>query len=382
MNESSSNNQPFPPPPPPSNDRNNTKNPPVTNRRQLYMNSRMRTASSGSTRGAFGLMPVDASAHDPEDIFQRQQQAQQHRHIHINAVVDPLAGGGNGTSGNKGVNVSSSSSPGETINRNTGKNVAQIARDAMMKNDEEWGASQPPSGRSQNRSHRSNYGGTHNSNNQAYPGPPRSSQQMNATYRQQLNEMNMKNGYTWEQLPQPPSQYSINQSNRYKSNESSLNYSYPTIGGESDMYYLQAGKLNAYGGVNVPPVDTKHLDPGPPGPARGDNQDKSLDSGSSYYSGSEYEEESPLSWYQYLVWNEQEPEFTSVQQSVWAVLIGIMMGFFTAMWGELIEWCVEFTWKTVPEYLLEKGIFTDLDGPRPLPYYMIVCPAVFGGVSF
>ena len=53
----------------------------------------------------------------------------------------------------------------------------------------------------------------------------------------------------------------------------------------------------------------------------------------------------------------------------------------TAFWSDLVEFCVDFVWKDIPEMLYELGLFTDLDGPRPLPHYMWVCPAFFGGVS-
>jgi len=81
-----------------------------------------------------------------------------------------------------------------------------------------------------------------------------------------------------------------------------------------------------------------------------------------------------------LFYDEENPEFTSLQQFSWAVLIGVFMGVMTAKWADLVEWSVEFVWKEIPEFLLEKGIFTELDGSFPLPYYMIICPALFGGV--
>jgi len=85
------------------------------------------------------------------------------------------------------------------------------------------------------------------------------------------------------------------------------------------------------------------------------------------------------SFYEHFFYNNHE--FTTLQQNVWATLIGAMMGVMTALWGWAIELCVDFVWETVPEALLEWGIFTDLDGARPLPHYMWVCPAFFGGVS-
>ena len=80
-----------------------------------------------------------------------------------------------------------------------------------------------------------------------------------------------------------------------------------------------------------------------------------------------------------VVYDPTNPEFTSLQQFTWSVLIGIFFGISTALWGQTIERLVEFIWKDIPEQLLEWGIFTGLDGPRPLPHYMWVCPAIFGG---
>lgn len=82
-----------------------------------------------------------------------------------------------------------------------------------------------------------------------------------------------------------------------------------------------------------------------------------------------------------VFYDHTKPEFTSLQQSSWAVLIGIFMGFLTAVWGMTVEYLVEFFWSTLPEYLLEQGIFTGLDGHLPLPHYMWICPTIFGGVS-
>jgi len=76
----------------------------------------------------------------------------------------------------------------------------------------------------------------------------------------------------------------------------------------------------------------------------------------------------------------ENPEFTSLQQNAWAVVLGIFMGIFTAKWGEVIEFCVEIVWTKIPEKLLEWGIFTDLNGSFPLPHYVWICPALTGGV--
>eukprot|EP00980_Cylindrotheca_fusiformis_P009914 scaffold2194_cov130-Cylindrotheca_fusiformis.AAC.10 len=81
-----------------------------------------------------------------------------------------------------------------------------------------------------------------------------------------------------------------------------------------------------------------------------------------------------------LLYNPVYPEFTSLQQFCWAVLIGILMGFYTAAWKSLIEYCVMLVWKDLPEKLLEWGVFTSLDGRFPIYHYMWICPCVMGGV--
>jgi hypothetical protein len=83
-----------------------------------------------------------------------------------------------------------------------------------------------------------------------------------------------------------------------------------------------------------------------------------------------------------IFYDSEKPEFTTAQQTTWAVLIGFFMGIFTALWNIALETSVEFVWVKIPGYLLKKGIFTDLDGWLPLPHYMWMCPAIFGGVSF
>jgi len=82
----------------------------------------------------------------------------------------------------------------------------------------------------------------------------------------------------------------------------------------------------------------------------------------------------------HYLFNPISPEFTSLQQFCWAVIIGIFMGFYTAAWKKLIEEGVEFMWKDLPEALLDWGFFTDLDGHFPLYHYMWLCPAFWGGL--
>jgi H+/Cl- antiporter ClcA len=80
-----------------------------------------------------------------------------------------------------------------------------------------------------------------------------------------------------------------------------------------------------------------------------------------------------------VLYNPVYPEFTSLQQFSWAVILGIFMGVYTALWKALIEGCVDFMWKDVPERLLVWGFFTDLNGSFPVYHYMWIVPALFGG---
>jgi hypothetical protein len=85
--------------------------------------------------------------------------------------------------------------------------------------------------------------------------------------------------------------------------------------------------------------------------------------------------------FRHVLYNPEFPEFTSLQQFSWAVILGILMGIYTAVWKNIIEKCVDFTWQTIPGKLLQWGVFTDLDGSFPLPHYMWIAPSIFGGVS-
>lgn len=82
----------------------------------------------------------------------------------------------------------------------------------------------------------------------------------------------------------------------------------------------------------------------------------------------------------WLFYNPFYPEFTSLQQFCWAVVLGVFMGIFTAGWKLLIDACVEFTWKTFPKKLLQWGFFTDLNGAFPLYHYMWITPGVLSGI--
>jgi H+/Cl- antiporter ClcA len=82
----------------------------------------------------------------------------------------------------------------------------------------------------------------------------------------------------------------------------------------------------------------------------------------------------------HVFYNPREPEFTSLQQFSWAVVIGVVMGVYVSFWKSLIEGGVDFMWKTLPAELLRLGVFTDIHGSFPLYHYMWICPAVWGGI--
>ena len=107
------------------------------------------------------------------------------------------------------------------------------------------------------------------------------------------------------------------------------------------------------------------------------NDDWASECESSQYTVSD---EKFMFWKTYF-YDPANPEFTSRQQTSWAVILGVIMGLFTAIWSDFIEWCIEVTWVKIPKLLLHLGLFTDLDGYFPLPHYMWVCPAIYGGVS-
>jgi hypothetical protein len=335
------------------------------NRRQVF-SSRMRTTSHGSTRGAFGPLPVDASAHNPQDIYKRQQQALTARNNidgtdsnqhHLNRR--------NSTSNKK----KAFHSPGQSIGREAGDKLAQIVLDTMRMGgtgDEEMGRSGGHSRDQYNHDQQPYY---HHASEQSHP--------LTSGYPNDYDNVNHYNEF------QPPP-YGDNrreqlQGTGYDMSRSSLNYSYPSDRHPSDRdinmadaFAVADAKQRSYGGVdhsnNSNRKDENYSNSSPEG-----NDEEIY--------GSDDEEEEILTWFQYLVYHKNKPEFTSVQSQTWAIILGVVMGFFTYIWGNAIEFCVDFTWKEIPEYLLEKGIFTDLDGRLPLPYYFIICPAIFGGVS-
>lgn len=79
-------------------------------------------------------------------------------------------------------------------------------------------------------------------------------------------------------------------------------------------------------------------------------------------------------------YNPISPEFTSLQQFCWAIVIGIVMGFYTAGWKAFIHGSLDFLWVSVPSKLHHDGYFTDLNGSFPIYHYMWICPTICGGL--
>lgn len=425
-----------------------TSNDSSPNRRQLFAN-RMRTASSGSTRGAFGLLPVDASAHNPEDIYEKQQQNirarrnfigntsnidttgtgtgtarmhgnthndrrhhNHHHHNHHNTVPHEHNNYSNhvqhGNKLNSFLNKRKAfHSPGESIDAtNTNlfdsNTLANIVKGAQIHDEEQGhvsnlgtgignaGAAAPNYSQSSSGLHHqqlhplksSNYGSTN------INGP--SGNTMRINQNDYNDEDSPLNSDLFQNLPSPPYDMTQNQMFDFHNAQGGNSggemydvahakqqyYSYSTTNRHHQRHHQQQytaeGMKNGNSMNNSSRSTQNSVNSRNNTNSSYDTEDDGID---------EPFDDSNLTWFQYLVYNKDLPEFTSMQQNTWATILGIFMGAFTFLWGRLIEFCVEFTWKTVPEYLLEKGIFTDLDGKFPLPYYMIICPAVFGGVS-
>jgi len=89
-------------------------------------------------------------------------------------------------------------------------------------------------------------------------------------------------------------------------------------------------------------------------------------------------------WYisivkEYII-NPEEPEFSTVQLHIWAVILGVLMGAFTAIYHKVVHHLIDFVWVEFPEYLKEEGYFTEMDGNFPLTHYMWIVPTISGGV--
>ena len=410
-----------------------TNNNTSPNRCSQY-SGRMRTASSGSTRGAFGLFPVDASELDPEDIYERQKERRKYLRNQATessnsgpsgggldkSMAEPSNSGGGGANAvdlNKaqsqqrrkvfGSNNYTSNpsayqyhSPSPSADKTQ---LNQIAMEAM--NDEELGGvsnvnrlnvgslkNQHPltSGYGKSLSPKSDDKRVNTTNlnvntnlttsmtttTSTTPVYHNSETTLASELRYSYGSNNMPDTNLNMGYPQPPGIYN-HQNNYFDHMDPPRSYQeYRSIPHQNRRNPNQINNYHDDPRQYINPNTGKVNDD----PSESDYSNGTSNGNESMYSNDGDDEK--ITWFQYLIFDDKKPEFSSLQQLVWAVILGAVMGAFTAYWGNFIEFCVEFTWKTVPEYLLEIGVFTDLEGKFPLPYYMILCPAVFGGVSF
>lgn len=84
-----------------------------------------------------------------------------------------------------------------------------------------------------------------------------------------------------------------------------------------------------------------------------------------------------VSLVRHYFYDPQSPEFSSLQQFNWSIVLGFVMGVFSAFWKAVIEGGVDFFWETLPKYLMDRGLFSD---SFPLFHYMWILPSLAGGV--
>lgn len=84
-----------------------------------------------------------------------------------------------------------------------------------------------------------------------------------------------------------------------------------------------------------------------------------------------------LALMQHYFYNPNSPEFSSLQQFNWSIILGFVMGVYCAFWKAVIEGGVDFFWEDFPKYLLDLGVFNE---QFPLFHYMWIWPALAGCV--
>ena len=412
-------------------------------RRQFAM--RIRSDSTGSTRGAFGQIPNNASLQNPPPITQvtvgghGHGNAHRHGHSHSNAKKKGKK--------NKGQNV-----------QENDMGLEQVAALALASVKDEESGFHPSNGNSNSNSRHNQtaISNQRNNNYNNYQGsnlvgsdtvnpsfsslpPDRSNPTFMSSDRESglmgseiidshmdasnsdFNRSSPPNGYTNYQLPHAPPlpnstpngypQVPVNYSyQHHQQQQQQLQYNLNQKDGNRDISKFSSMDRPDYGtqpppraDPNVPPYAQPVMQYDPKFYQNGGFVQGAASTASNY--SDDFETGNGLSsdalhrpddydntlmgmitpyvdWVIHsLFYDPQNPEFTSLQQNSWAVVLGVFMGIFTAKWGEAIEYCVDIVWEKIPEQLLEWGVFTELDGAFPLPHYMWVCPAVFGGVS-
>jgi len=366
---------------------------------------RLRAPSSGSTRGAFGPMPVDASTMNPEAIYEQQQEELRRRHLqhhqqqlheyeyrnshpHLHSNNRQNNAHHHSHSDNRGQPQNSLSTPGQPIAydyidiRNANKTSdtgATAATGGNMNMDLGQIAAMAIQKEGPDQSYHDHHRRQQHAvlNHTPLPDHPRAAPNNENSTVTSVSDLNYSLPTMYvsdvfserstfrsvdpnaQLIPDPYSVKNYNAQNQGQFQQYNAN---------GNTYGSTAINNNDYSDGNNPQM--KYT----PDSGSADDHDDDEDD--------DHEEELGIfgRLYAYLFWDEKAPEFTSIQLNSWSFIIGVLMGIFTAVWGQVIEICVEFVWKDIPEKLLEWGVFTDLDGKFPLPHYMWVCPMIFGGI--
>ncbi len=411
----------------------NSNNP---DRRRKFAN-RARTASSGSTRGAFGPIPIVNSNKQHDQIYEMQQAAMNSNFRHINeppvshVKVDHNSSGGGGTAGGQHQRTQRRGSLSKPNRRGSyGKSSnqpfseedlivqeADLARmaDRMAQLDIEQGraragyANASPEGLPPTATTAGSNSGSNTSSPLRYskrsPSPHGNTRFFLSHHDPNVNvnmmNVNMQQG---QMQPSPLASPNYVISNPEIARFSNMAQQDVGVGGgmtvhqmndailrQAQLHQQQQQQLAQIQNQIPPGAQQKIMqDYGTnnnmPYQQQQQTQEDAIDGGSNgsfpYDDMEEPEDEGFIQYYiKQLLYDPDKPEFDTLQQMSWAFIIGVFMGFFTAFWSELVEYLCEYFWVDIPEYLLRKGIFTDMDGYLPLPHYMWICPAIWGGVS-
>ena len=375
-------------------------------KRSVFAN-RSRTLSSGSTRGAFGPMPIE-SAENHEDIYEMQAAAMKNNFRNINVNVGSGSGvngppvsqvtlghahghghGGIGSAkklrssrklmdgnGNGMVHSTSHSSAlGHSSHNDNStaseKDLARIAAAAM--NDEEANLGIYGSNNNTNSSHGHGDGDGHPLSKRSSTSDRVPSTTSNSNTRFMFSH----HAPTFEDLKAAADKQA--EISMFSSMATSPKAESRKLHREASANNINGMKYTGYGSNDQSWEDNgKGIGNGDTGTGS-DNDNDNMSYDDTF--GEPAEQSSIQQFLKTVFYDSDKPEFTSLQQTSWAVLLGIFMGIFTAFWGRAVEGSVEFVWSTLPAFLLEQGVFTDLDGALPLPHYIWICPAIFGGVS-
>ena len=334
-----------------------------TNKRQQYSN-RARTISSGSTRGAFGPITVNDAQKQHDEIYRVQNAAMTRNYRNINKNDRKL-----------NLNLP----PVEVVSTDNLRDEETGGNGSGETHGNGHPLYRQPSSQHQHQQHQSRNAHKHQNPHERVPSTDSNTRFMFSHHSPTLEDLQLQaqkdreiqmfasmatNTNNDHHQVVNPMNMNMNMNDKYAhygSNNNSLNHSW------DDHPHQHLG--------NITNNDTFSYDDGD----RSYSNDRSNDN--DHENESQEEPSFFRDLFHQLVHDPNKPEFSSLQQTIWAILIGIFMGLFTAGWGQAVEMSVDFVWVAVPGFLLEKGFFTDLDGGLPLPHYIWICPAIFGGVS-